>query len=81
MRRPARRPTGAEARALLRRLVAEIRSHWPRVGILIRAESHYRASEVLEFCRATRIDFVLSVATTTTLRRHVETLEASTARR
>jgi hypothetical protein len=35
MLRPARRPTGAEARNLLRRLVREIRSHWPRVEILI----------------------------------------------
>jgi hypothetical protein len=36
---------------------------------------------VLEFCRAARIDFLLGVAPTTTLRRHVETLQASTARR
>lgn len=81
MLRPARRPTGAEARAFLRRLVREIRSHWPRVEILIRADSHYCAPEVLEFCRAARIDFVLGVATTTTLRRHVDALEASTASR
>ena len=81
MLRPARRPTGAEARNLLRRLMVEIRSHWPRVEILIRADSHYCAPEVLDFCRAARIDFLLGVATTTTLRRHVETLEASTARR
>jgi hypothetical protein len=81
MLRPARRPTGAEARNLLRRLVREIRSHWPRVEILIRADSHYCAPEVLDFCRAARVDFLLGVAATTTLRRHVETLEASTARR
>ena len=81
MLRPARRPTGVEARNLLRRLVREIRAHWPRVEIMIRADSHYCAPEVLDFCRAARIDFLLGVATTTTLRRHVETLEASTARR
>jgi hypothetical protein len=81
MLRPARRPTGTEARAFLRRLVHEIRGHWPRVEILIRADSHYCAPEVLDFCRAARIDFLLGVASTTTLRRHVETLEASTARR
>jgi len=40
MLRPARRPTGAEARNLPRRLVREIRRHWPRVEILIRADSH-----------------------------------------
>lgn len=81
MLRPARRPTGAEARNLLRRLVREIRSHWPRVEILIRADSHYCAPEVLDFCRVARVDFLLGVASTTTLRRHVEALEASTARR
>ena len=81
MLRPARRPSGAEARAFLRRLVREIRSHWPRVEILIRADSLYWAPEVLDFCRAERLDFVLGVAATSTLRRHVEALEQSTAAR
>jgi hypothetical protein len=81
MLRPARRPTGAEARAFLRRLVRGIRSHWPRVEILIRADSHYCAPEVLDLCRAERLEFVLGVASTTTLRRHVEALEQGTAAR
>jgi hypothetical protein len=79
--RPAKRPTGAEARAFLRRLVREIRSHWPRVEILIRADSHYCAPEVLDVCHAERLDFVLGVAATTTLHRHVAALEHSTAAR
>jgi len=66
--RPARRPTGDEARNPLRRLVAEIRSHGPRVEIPIRADTRCCAPEVLDFCRAARIDFLLGVATTTTLR-------------
>ena len=77
MLRPARRPSGAEARAFLRRLVREIRSHWPRVEILIRADSHYCAPEVLDFCRAEGLDFVLGVAATSTLRRHVEALDGA----
>jgi hypothetical protein len=52
MLRPARRPTGAEARGFPRRLVREIRGHWPRAEILIRADSHFCAPEVLDFCRA-----------------------------
>ena len=51
------------------------------VEILIRADSHYCAPEVLDFCRAERLDYVLGLATTSTLRRHVETLERSTAAR
>jgi hypothetical protein len=79
MLRPAKRPSGREARAFLRRLVRAIRGHWPRVEILIRADSHYCAPEVLDFCRAESLDFMLGVAPTTTLRRHVEALERSTA--
>ena len=79
MLRPAKRPSGREARAFLRRLVRAIRGHWPRVEILIRADSHYCAPEVLDFCRAEGLDFMLGVAPTTTLRRHVEALESSTA--
>jgi hypothetical protein len=81
MLRPARRPSGAQARAFLRRLVREIRGHWPQVEILVRADSHYCAPEVLDFCRAEGLDFILGVASTTTLRRHVEALEQSTAAR
>ncbi|MBV1800084.1 IS1380 family transposase [Siccirubricoccus sp. G192] len=81
MLRPAHRPSGREARAFLRRLVREIRAHWPRVEILIRADSHYCAPEVLDFCRAEGLDFILGVASTTTLRRHVTALEQSAAAR
>jgi Transposase DDE domain group 1 len=78
MLRSAKRPSGQEARAVLRRLVRAIRGHWPRVEILIRADSHYCAPEGLDFCRAEGLDFILGVASTT-LRRHVEALERSTA--
>jgi len=77
--RPPRRPTGREARGFLRRLVREIRSHWPHVEILLRADSHHCAPEVLDFRRAERVDFILAVATTTTLRRHVGALECRTS--
>jgi Transposase DDE domain group 1 len=81
MLRPAMRPSGHEARAFLRRLVRAIRAHWPRVEILLRADSHYCSPEVIDFCRAERLDFILGVAPTSTLRRHVEALEQSTAAR
>jgi hypothetical protein len=79
--RPARRPSGKEIKPFLRRLLRAIRAHWPRVKILLRADSHYCAPEVLDFCRANGIDYILGVAPTSTLRRHVETLEASTKTR
>jgi hypothetical protein len=79
--RPARRPSGREIVTLLRRLIGRLRANWPRVEILLRGDSHYCAPEVLRFCRDTRVDFVLAVATTPSLRRHVTALEQSTAKR
>jgi hypothetical protein len=81
MLRPAKRPSGHEARAFLRRLVRATRAHWPRVEILLRADSHYCSPEGIDFCRAEGLHFILGVAPTSTLRRHVETLEQSTAAR
>lgn len=79
--RPGKRPGGVEIRALLRRLVGAIRASWPRVEILLRADSHYTAPEVLDWCRANRVDWVLGLAPNAALRRHVETLENRTAER
>jgi hypothetical protein len=79
--RPAKRPSGGEIRAFLRRLVQGIRANWPRVEILIRADSHYACPEVLDWCEQERLDYVLGLATTSTLRRHVTRLEASTQAR
>lgn len=79
--RPAKRPSGREVRAFLRRLVRQIQAHWPRVRILIRADSHYCSPEVLSWCRANGIDYLLGVAPTSTLLRRVERLQASTIAR
>src|SRR4051794_23025273 len=79
--RPARRPKGTEIRAHLRRIVRQIRANWPQVEILLRADSHYCCPEVLDWCRANRLDYVLGLAPTSTLRRHILDLEASTAAR
>ena len=79
--RPAKRPSGKEVRAFLRRLLRAIRANWPKTEILLRADSHYCSPEVLTWCRANGIDYVLGVAPTTTLRRHIGDLEASTKAR
>jgi len=79
--RPAKRPGGKEIKAFLRRLLRAIRAHWPKTRIMLRGDSHYCAPEVLDFCRANELDYILGVAPTTTLRRHIEVLEASTKAR
>ena len=79
--RPAKRPKGVEIRTLLRRLVRAIRATWPKVEILLRADSHYACPEVLDWCEAKGLDYILGLVPTRTLRRHVAGLEASTAAR
>ena len=79
--RPAKRPKGVEIRAFLRRLVRAIRSNWPNVEILVRADSHYACPEVLDWCEANGLDYVFGLAPTRTLRRHSAGLEAGTAAR
>ena len=74
--RPAKRPSGKEIRPFLRRLLRAIRANWPNTEILLRADSHYCGPDVLDWCRANGLDYILGVAPTTTLRRHVEGLEA-----
>ena len=76
--RPAKPPKGREIAAHLRRLIREIRSHWPRVEILIRGDGHCCAPEGLDLCRAQRVDFILGPPTNNVPRRHAATLEAST---
>ena len=75
--RPAKRPGGKEIKAFLRRLLRAIRAHWPKTQIMLRGDSHYCAPEVLDFCRANGLDYILGVAPTPTLRRHIGDLEAS----
>lgn len=79
--RPAKRPSGKEVRAFLRRLLRAIRANWPKTEILLRADSHYCSPEVLTWCRTNGIDYILGVAPTTTLRRHIGDFEASTTAR
>ena len=60
--RPGKRPGGHEIRAFLRRLVGAIRAFWPRVEILLRADSHYACPEVFDWCRENRVDWLLGLA-------------------
>ena len=76
--RPAKRPSGKEIKPFLSSLLRAIRAHWPNTEILLRADSHYCGREVLDWCRANGLDYILGIAPTATLRRHVEGLEAST---
>lgn len=79
--RPARRPTGKEAAAHIRRLIRQIRCHWPSTDILLRADSHYGTPEVLDLCDSLSLRYVFGLSKNARLREPVQNLEASTADR
>ena len=79
--RPGKRPSGVELRSFVRRLVSAIRAYWPKIEILLRADSHYAAPEVFDWCRANRVDWIFGLASNVALSRHVAALKTSTAAR
>jgi hypothetical protein len=44
------------------RLVAQIRARWPRVRILLRADSGFAREELMAWCEQHRVDFVFGLA-------------------
>jgi hypothetical protein len=66
--RTGKTPSGAEAAGHIRRLVRHIRRHWPETHITIRGDGHYGRPEVMAFCDAHGIDYVLGLPTNAVLR-------------
>ena len=67
--RPAKTPSGTEARAHIRRLIRRIRRHWPDVRILLRGDGHYARPELMAYCEAAGVDFLFGMPMNPVLRR------------
>ena len=61
-------PTGTEAAGHIRRLVRQIRRHWPTTCITIRGDGHYGRPEVMDWCERNGVDYILGLATNAVLR-------------
>jgi hypothetical protein len=66
--RTGKTPSGAEAAGHIRRLFRHIRRHWPTTHITIRGDGHYGRPEVMAFCEAHGVDYVLGLPTNAVLR-------------
>ncbi len=53
----------------LQRIVTQIRAVWPRVRILIRADSGFAREEIMAWCEAHAVDYVLGLAKNARLKR------------
>jgi len=78
--RPSKRPSGVEIGGFVRRLIGALRHHWPKVEILLRADSHYACPGV-RLVPEEPVDWIFGRAANAALRRHVAGLEKNTAER
>ena len=77
--RTGKTPSGAEAAGHIRRLVRHILRHWPETHITIRGDGHYGRPEVMAWCEAHGIDYVLGLPTNAVLRADHEIVTAADA--
>ena len=55
--------------AEIQRIVAQIREAWPKVKIILRGDSGFCRNELMSWCEANRVDYVLGLARNQRLRR------------
>ena len=70
--RPGVPPSGAEIRNHLRRLVRRIRQHWPNTRLTIRGDGHYGRPEVMAWCEANAVSYILGLPGNAVLRALIE---------
>jgi hypothetical protein len=70
--RPGKTPSGVEIRGHLRRLLRRIHRHWPATRITIRGDGHYGRPEVMAWCEANAVDYILGLPGNAALDRLVE---------
>jgi hypothetical protein len=54
------------------RIVAQIRTRWPRVRILLRGDSGFCREELMSWCEANRVDFLFGLARNPRLVREID---------
>jgi hypothetical protein len=59
--RPGKRPCGKETCAIIKRVVNRIREVWPKVGIIIRGDSHFATPELYAWCDKHDVHYVLGL--------------------
>jgi len=71
--RPANIDASAGAVEEVARIVAQIRARWPRVRIILRADSGFAREALMTWCEAHDVDFLFGLARNVRLTRTIET--------
>jgi Transposase DDE domain group 1 len=77
--RPGKTPDGAEVALVLRHVVHTIRARWPRVGIIVRGDSHYSRPEALNWLERNRVGYIFGLAGNKALLAKIATLAEDAA--
>jgi hypothetical protein len=69
--RPANIDGSAGAVAEIARIVTQIRAHWPKVRIILRADSGFARDALMTWCEANDVDFIFGLARNVRLTRAI----------
>ncbi|ADU14090.1 IS1380 family transposase [Asticcacaulis excentricus] len=70
--RPGKTPSGKEVRGWVRRMVRQIRKHWPTTHITLRGDGHYARPEVMAWAEHKGVDYIFGLAGSKPLHAKVE---------
>ena len=69
--RPSNQDASAGSSAELERIVGQIRARWPKVRIILRADSGFCREQLMAWCESRRVDYVFGFARNQRLRRKI----------
>lgn len=69
--RPSNQDASAGSLEELERVVAHIRQHWPKVRIIVRADSGFCREELMAWCEQHQVEYVLGLARNPRLQRKI----------
>ena len=77
--RTADKDAAAGSREEVKRIVEQIRQSWPRVRIILRADSGFCRDELMSWCEENQVDYVFGLARNERLRHEIEEAMAAAA--
>lgn len=70
--RPGKAPSGKEVRGWVRKIVRQIRKHWPTTRITLRGDGHYARREVMAWAERKGVDYIFGLPGSKPLHAKVE---------
>lgn len=60
--RPGKRAKGKEVVSIIKRIIKKIRQAWPKVGILLRGDSHFASPEIFTWCEKNNVHYIFGLS-------------------